>query len=102
MEKRKVYIVYANHWEDGDTACEDFTDSVWSHLDDAKRRIKELANEYVRQEWYGFWAIPDEDYTILWENDNETVRIGQIGLDEECYYIMTQIVDPVLKDFEGP
>ena len=106
MEKQKVYIVFCHYWADscGETIY-DYTDidSIWSNMEVAKKRVDDLANEYVRSNWY------DQDCDLEsfeckteWNSDKMSVTLSNDPYAETTYYIEVHNVDPCIDDFEGP
>mgnify|MGYP006958235457 CR=1 FL=1 len=81
----------------------DLIDSVWSNEEDAKFRIDDLANEFVRKQWYDQGCDP-EDFICKadWAKDGLSVTMSIDPYEEETYYMSTYELDTVLPDFEGP
>lgn len=108
MEKRKVYLVTEHHWYDGlgepDT-CDEWNDSVWSDKCDAQRRIDDLANEWIRNNWYAYGAIrygSDWEFKVKWNAEKTCVTCSDEPYSATTYSIEELIVNPDLEDFKGP
>lgn len=106
MENSKVYIVHLHYWMDmcGESDwTNDLIDSVWSREEDAKLRIDDLANEFVRKQWYDQGCNP-KYFTCKanWANDRLSVTMSIDPREEETYYIGSYELNAVLPDFEGP
>lgn len=101
MEKQKVYVVlrYYRGMDWDDTTL----DSIWSRQEDAKRRIDDLVNECVRNQWYEqgcnfeYFKCKAE-----WAEDGLLVKMYVNPYERESYYIKECELDPSLPDFEGP
>lgn len=106
MEKRKVYVVKRHYWtyNFGDSDWSDeVLDSIWTHQDDAKRRIDDLANEYVRKQWYSQGCdLEGFECKAEWAEDKLYVKMSTDSYEEDSYYVEEFEVDPSLEDFEGP
>lgn len=106
MEKQKVYVVQRHYWADNfgePDWSESILDSIWSRQEDAKRRIDDLANEYVRNQWYEQGC--DLEYFECkagWAKDGLSVKMSVDHYEEVSYYIEEFELDPLLPDFEGP
>lgn len=106
MEKQKVYVVRRHYWMDGlgEPDCSDTVlDSIWSRQEDAKRRIDDLANEYVRNQWYEQGC--DLEYFECkagWAEDGLSVKMSVDPYEEDSYYVDEFELDPSLPDFKGP
>lgn len=106
MAMQKVYVVRRFYWADrfdeSDWSYE-VLDSIWSRLEDAKRRIDDLANEYVRRQWYDQDCILEGfECNATWAKNKLSVKMATNPYEEEEYYIEEFCVDPELPDFEGP
>ena len=106
MEKQKVYVVIRYYWMDncGDPDLDDIIlDSVWSRQEDAKRRIDDLANEYVRNQWYEQGCVLEHfKCKAEWAEDGLSVIMSIDPYEEYLYYVDEFELDPSLPDFEGP
>ena len=106
MEKQKVYVVQRHYWTDdcdGSDWSDSVLDSIWSWQEDAKRRIDDLANEYVRNQWYEQGC--DLEYfecKAEWAEDGLSAKMSVDHYEEVSYYIEEFELDPLLQDFEGP
>jgi hypothetical protein len=109
MEKRKVYVVRRHYWRynfgDSDWSDE-VLDSIWSRQEDAKHRIDDLANEYVRQQWYeqvcDLEDIEDFECKTEWAEDGLSVKMSTDSYEADTFYVDEFELDPLLPDFEGP
>ena len=106
MEKQKVYVVRRHYWTNnfGETDWSDTVlDSIWSRQEDAKRRIDDLANEYVRKQWYEEGCDLERfECKAGWAEDGLSVKMSIDPYEEDSYYIEKFELDPSLPDFEGP
>lgn len=106
MEKQKVYVVKDHYWMDGcgeSDYYEESLDSIWRRLEDAKKRIDDLANEYIRRAWYNQECDP-EYFTCKeeWAENKLSVKMTVDPYEEQTYWIDVYELDPELPDFEGP
>lgn len=67
-------------------------DSVWVDLTGAQIRLRELASDYVEEQWYLFDQIPGKDYKETWNTNKETYKEGVIfeyeSYEETSFYIV--------------
>lgn len=104
--KNFVYVVHDYYWYDqfGDSDYErDNIDSIWDREEDAKRRIDDLANEYIRRRWYDDGYLDPEDFNIIqvWNEDKTDVECYMDDYESESYYIEKIEINSV-KEFTGP
>lgn len=106
MEKQKVYVVQRHYWtyNFGETVWSDTVlDSIWSRKEDAMRRVDDLANEYVRSQWYNQECdIEGFECYAQWAEDRMSVKMSVDSYEEDSYYIEELEVNPLLPEFEGP
>lgn len=106
MEKQKVYVVRRHYWmyNFGESDwVDDVLDSIWSRKEDAKQRIDDLANEYVRKQWYKQGCDPEDFFCKAeWAEDGLSVKMSVDSYEEDSYYVDEFELDPSLPDFEGP
>ena len=106
MEKQKVYVVRRHYWtyNFGDSDWSDeVLDSIWSRQEDAKRRIDDLANEYVRNQWYEQGCdLECFECKAGWAEDGLSVKMSTDPYEEDSYYVDEFELDPLLPEFEGP
>ena len=101
MEKQKVYVVLRYYrgmdWDDT------ILDSIWSRQEDAKRRIDDLANECVRNQWYEQGCnLEYFKCKAEWAEDGLSVKMPVNSYEDESHCIKEFKLDPSLPDFEGP
>ena len=105
MEKKKVYVVRRHYWtyNFGESDWSDeVLDSIWSRQEDAKRRIDDLANEYVRAQWYEQGCdLEDFVCNARWVEDGLSVKMFVDSYEEDSYCVEEFELDPMLPDFEG-
>ena len=106
MESNKVYIVVCFDWMDGlglDDYVDKYIDSIWSRKEDAKIRIDDLANEFIRHQWYDCGAdLDDFECHEEWKDDKTLVVMSTDPYSKTTYYMKEFDVNPLLPDFEGP
>ena len=62
----KVYVVMFG-------SDDDFIDSIWTDLKDAKERVNNLGNELIEYYWYEYNEAPGKDYDEKWNEDKTRV-----------------------------
>lgn len=106
MGKQKVYVVRRYYWvyNFGDSEWSDeVLDSIWSRKEDAKHRIDDLANEYVRNQWYEQGCdLEGFECKSGWAEDGLSVKMSVDSYEENLYYVDEFELDPLLPEFEGP
>lgn len=92
---KEIYIVFCHSAYDnfdGGWDHEQFIDSIWDELHDAKERLKDLANEYIEERWYESEEVPGTDYYECWAEDGESVKYEPDSYSEFSFYIEKQVL----------
>jgi len=106
MDNGIVYVVIEDSWSKGLGDCPDdwykLIDSIWDRKEDAKRRIDDLANEYIRRAWYLSSMDPDDFYVKQIWNDDRTVVKNSQDEDEIIWYYIDEVKLNTVEEFTDP